>query len=118
MSDSDSPSQDLITDALTLLERIRDTGLIRKGTNEVTKSLERGNALIVFIAEDVSPPEIVRHLPLLAQEKNVAYLWVPSSEILGSSAGLDVHAASVAVTHAGSSDAELKSVIERVKQFN
>jgi len=112
------PSQDLITDALTLLERIRDTGRIRKGTNEVTKCLERGNAMMVFIGTDVSPPEVVRHLPLLAKEKGVAFLEVPSSEILGSSAGLDVPAASVAVENAGSSEAELKSIIERVKQFN
>ena len=115
---SDEPSQDLITDALTLLERIRDTGKIRKGTNEVTKCLERGNAKMVFIGKDVSPPEVVRHLPLLSKEKNVAFLEVPSSEILGTSAGLDVPSASVAIADAGSYDAELKSIVERVKQFN
>lgn len=115
---SNAPSQDLITDALTLLERIKDTGKIRRGTNEVTKALERGTALMVFIGGDVSPPEIIRHLPLLAKEKDVAYLEVPSSEILGKSAGLDVPSASIAVADAGSSEAELRSIIERVKQFN
>lgn len=115
---SNEPSQDLINDALTLLERIRDTGRIRKGTNEVTKCIERGNAEIVFIGQDVSPPEIIRHLPLLAKEKNIAYLEVPSSEVLGQSAGIDVPAASVAVEEAGSAESELKSIIERVKQFN
>ncbi|OLS18409.1 MAG: hypothetical protein HeimC2_44640, partial [Candidatus Heimdallarchaeota archaeon LC_2] len=30
------PSEDLIKDALTLLTKLRDTGKIRKGTNEVT----------------------------------------------------------------------------------
>ncbi|MHA2502280.1 MAG: ribosomal L7Ae/L30e/S12e/Gadd45 family protein [Candidatus Kariarchaeaceae archaeon] len=115
---SEGPSQDLITDALTLLERIKDTGKIRRGTNEVTKSLERGKAMMVFIGGDVSPPEIVRHIPLLAKEKGVAYLEVPSAEVLGSSAGLDVPAASISISDAGSSEAELKSIVERVKQFN
>ena len=43
---------------------------------------------------------------------------MPSSEILGKSAGLDVPSASIAVADAGSSEAELRSIIERVKQFN
>jgi large subunit ribosomal protein L7Ae len=115
---SEEPSQDLITDALTLLERVKDTGKIRKGTNEVTKAIERGNASLVFIGADVSPPEIIRHLPLLAKEKGIAYLEVPSSQVLGESAGIDVPAASVAIENAGSADSELKSIVERVKQFN
>jgi large subunit ribosomal protein L7Ae len=115
---SEEPSQDLITDALTLLERVKDTGKIRKGTNEVTKAIERGNASLIFIGADVSPPEIIRHLPLLAKEKGVAYLEVPSAQVLGESAGIDVPAASVAIEDAGSADSELKSIVERVKQFN
>ena len=112
------PSEDLITDALTLLTRIKDTGKIRKGTNEVTKAIERGQALLVYISQDVSPPEIIRHLPILAKEKNIAYLNVPSSDRLGNAAGIDVNAASVAIQDAGSAESDLKSVIERVKQFN
>ncbi len=112
------PSEDLITDALSLLNRIRDTGKIRKGTNEVTKCIERGDALLVFISQDVNPPEIIRHLPILAKEKNIAYLNVPSSERLGNAAGIDVGAASVAIQNAGSAETDLKSIVERVKQFN
>lgn len=114
----EQPSEDLIKDALTLLTKMRDIGKIRRGTNEVTKAIERGKAELVFVGGDVSPPEIVRHLPILAREKNVAYLTIPSSERLGSAAGLDVAAASVAIQDAGSSDADLKSIVERVKQFN
>lgn len=117
MSDS-QPSEDLIQDALMLLSRVKDTGKIKRGTNEVTKALERGLARLVFFGEDVNPPEIVRHIPLLAKEKNVAYLSVPSAESLGTSAGIEVSAASVAIIDAGSAESELRSIIERVKQFN
>jgi len=117
MSDN-TPSEDLIKDALTLLTKLREVGKIRKGTNEVTKCIERGVARLVYIAEDVTPPEVIRHLPILAKEKNVAFLNIPSSERLGNAAGLDVGAASVAIQDAGSADADLKSIIDRVKQFN
>jgi large subunit ribosomal protein L7Ae len=40
-------------------------GRIKKGTNETTKAVERGQAKLVVIAEDVDPPEIVGHLSLL-----------------------------------------------------
>ncbi len=113
-----TPPEDLINDALTLLGSIKEVGKIKKGSNEVTKSLERGTAKILFIAEDVSPPEIIRHLPILAKEKNIAYLKVPSSKQLGEYAGINVGAASVAIVDAASAEADLKSIIERAKQFN
>ncbi len=110
--------EELIEDSLKLLNIISDTGKIKKGTNEVTKALERGTALIIYIADDINPAEITRHLPILAAEKNVAYMMVPTSERLGKSAGIEVGAASVAIVDAASSDGELKSIVERVKQFN
>ena len=37
--------------------------------NEVTKSIERVQAKLVVMAEDVSPPEILFHIPLLCKKK-------------------------------------------------
>ena len=50
---------------LEAVEVARDTGRVKKGTNEVTKAVERGEAELVVIAEDVQPEEIVLHLPAL-----------------------------------------------------
>ena len=47
---------------------------IKKGTNEVTKAIERGTAKLVLIAEDVDPPEVVAHLPHICKDKNILYL--------------------------------------------
>ena len=113
-----TPPEELIEDALRLLSIVKDIGKIKKGTNEVTKALERGKALIVYIGGDVNPQEITRHLPILSSEKNVAYVTIPSAERLGQSAGIEVGAASVAIVDAASSDSELKSIVERLKQFN
>jgi len=41
--------------ALEALEVSRDSGKIKKGTNEVTKAIERGNAKLVLIGNDVNP---------------------------------------------------------------
>ena len=115
---SEQPPEELINDALLLLQQVTESGKIKKGTNEVTKQLERGNARLVFLAGDVTPAEIVRHLPILSKEKGVAYLKIPESKALGNAAGIEVGAASVVIIDAGRSESELKSIVERVKQFN
>jgi len=43
--------------ALEALESARDTGKIKKGTNEVTKAIERGIVQLVLISTDVQPEE-------------------------------------------------------------
>lgn len=76
-------------------------GKIKKGTNEVTKALERGDAKLVAIAKDVSPPEIVMHIPVLAEEKGIPCYEVASREELGAAAGLQVATTAVAITNEG-----------------
>ena len=61
--------KELADQVYSVVETARDTGKIRKGTNETTKAVERGQAVLVVIAEDVDPAEIVAHLPPLCDEK-------------------------------------------------
>ena len=51
---------------------------MKKGANETTKSLNRGVAELVVLAADTTPLEIVLHLPLLCEDKNVPYVYVES----------------------------------------
>lgn len=101
--------------ALEAVELARTTGKIKKGTNEVTKAIERGTAKLVLVAKDVSPPEVVMHLPLLGKEKGVPVIEVPSKEELGAAAGLSVPAVSVAVVQEGESKAIIKEIAEELK---
>ena len=97
----------------------RDTGRVRIGTNEVTKVVERGQAKLVIIAEDVDPEEIVMHLPILCEDKGIPYAYVPSKKELGSAAGIEVPAASVAIIDAGQAKdliAEIAKQIESIKK--
>ena len=101
--------------ALEAVELARTTGKIKKGTNEVTKAIERGTAKLVLVAKDVSPPEVVMHLPLLGKEKGVPVVEVPSKEELGAAAGLSVPAVSVAVVQEGEAKAIIKEITEEFK---
>ncbi|MGC9009403.1 MAG: 50S ribosomal protein L7Ae [Sulfolobales archaeon] len=102
--------------AYELVNKARTTGgKIKKGVNETTKAVERGEAKLVIIAEDVNPPEVVLHLPYLCDEKKVPYLYVPSKARLGQAAGIQVAASSVAVIDPGAAKDLLN---ELIKAFN
>jgi large subunit ribosomal protein L7Ae len=93
--------KELVDKAYQVVELARDSGKLRKGTNEVTKLVERGEAQMVVMAEDVTPEEILAHMPLLCEEKAVPYAYVPSKQELGVAAGLGKATASVAVLDPG-----------------
>ncbi len=90
------------------------TGRIRKGTNEATKAIERGMAKLVVIAEDVEPPEVVAHLPILCQERKTPYIFVPTKKGIGEAVGIDVPAASVCIIEEGEAKNLIKEIANRV----
>ena len=53
-----------------------------------TKTLNRGISEFVVMAADTEPIEILLHLPLLAEDKNVPYVFVPSKAALGRACGV------------------------------
>src|SRR5881296_4009409 len=100
-----------------VLRQASRTGKVRKGTNETTKAIERGIAKLVVIAEDVQPPEVVAHLPILCEERKIAYLYVPSKLELGKSAGLDVGSAAISVVEPGDGAQSLKDLLKIVENI-
>ncbi len=113
----DVPAE-LADDALEALEVARDTGRIKKGTNEVTKAIERGSALLVLIAEDVQPEEVVMHLPELANERDIPYVFVGQQDQLGRASGLEVGSAAAAITDAGEAGGAIESIGEKFAELN
>ena len=108
---------DLADDALDALSVARDTGSVKKGTNEATKAVERGNAQLVLIAEDVQPEEIVMHLPELADERSIPFVFVATQDDLGHAAGLEVGSAAAAVTDAGEASETIDDIAEKVEEL-
>ena len=106
--------RELIDKVYEAIEVAKATGKIRKGTNEATKVIERGQAKLVAIAKDVNPPEITMHIPLLAEEKGVPCIQVPSKEELGAAAGIDVPTGSVVIVQEGEAKQLIREIIEKM----
>jgi len=100
------------------IELARDTGSLRKGANEVTKVVERGKAAFVIMAEDVTPEEILAHIPLLCEEKEIPYLYVPSRKELGTTAGLKVSTTAVAIMEPGKGKALVENLGKKYAELN
>lgn len=103
--------------AYQLVQVARDSGKLRKGTNETTKAIERGIAKLVIIAEDVDPPQIVAHLPILCDERKISYLFVPSKLELGKSSGLNVGSAATSIVEPGDGAGILNELLKTVEDL-
>ena len=102
--------ENLTNKAYEAIELAAKTGKIKKGTNEVTKAIERGTAKLVLAAADVNPVEVILHLEPLCNEKGTPFVKVPSREELGAAAGLGIPTSSVAVVDAGESTGIIKEL--------
>ncbi len=100
-------------DIYAIIEKARKTGKVEKGTNEVTKAIERGTAKFVAYAADVNPKEIVQHLPVLCKEKKIPCKEVDSKQKLGIAAGIPVAASSVAIIEPGEAEKDIEALKEQ-----
>jgi large subunit ribosomal protein L7Ae len=106
--------ESLVKDALDFVENSYRSGKIKKGTNEVVKAIERGEAKVVVIAEDVSPPEVVFYIPVLCEERKVPYTYVKNKNDLGLKVGI-ASAASIAVTDFGKNEEAYKNLLSSIE---
>jgi len=94
-------------DIYQIVEKARKTGKVEKGTNEVTKAIERGTAKLVVYAGDVEPKEIIQHIPMLCKEKGILCREVESRQKLGIAVGIQVPSSSVAIIDAGDAQKDI-----------
>lgn len=107
---------EIIEATFDALRQAKETGKIKKGTNETTKAIERGVAKIVLIAEDVEPPEVVAHLPILCEERNIPYLFAPTKDKIGEVLGVQLPTAAACIIEAGESQELLDQIIPKLKE--
>ena len=108
-------SKEIQDKAYEAVEIARKSGKLKKGTNEVTKVIEKGVAKLVLIASDVNPIEVIMHIPVLCEEKKVPCVSVGSRSDLGAAAGLQVSTASVAIVQEGDSAELIKEIANKLK---
>ncbi|BFZ56987.1 RNA binding protein snu13 [Savitreella phatthalungensis] len=96
--------QALSNQILDLVQQASHVKQLRKGANEATKTLNRGISEFIVMAADTEPIEILLHLPLLCEDKNVPYVFVPSKAALGRACGVSRAVISASVTTNEASD--------------
>jgi H/ACA ribonucleoprotein complex subunit 2 len=53
---------------------------------EVVKALRKGEKGFCIIAGDISPVDVITHLPIMCEERGIPYFYVPSKHDLGAAA--------------------------------
>jgi large subunit ribosomal protein L7Ae len=109
--------EELISPIYEAIRVANESGKVRKGTNEATKAIERGISKLVIIAEDVEPPEVVAHLPILCEEQGAAYAFVPSKQELGKALGIDITSAAAAILDSGDAQHIIDQVVSSVSKI-
>jgi large subunit ribosomal protein L7Ae len=99
--------------ALEAAKMAKQGGSVKKGVNEVTKSVERNLATLVLIAEDVEPKEVVMHIPTLCEQKKIPFVYVPTKQEIGNAVGINVPCSAIAIEKAGQGEQIVKEVIAK-----
>jgi len=109
--------EELIAPIYEALRIAAQSGKVRKGTNEAAKAIERGVSKLIVIAEDVEPPEVVAHLPMICEEQGAAYVFVPSKQELGKALGIEVTSAAAAILESGDAQHIIDEVVSSISKI-
>ncbi|KAF3640115.1 H/ACA ribonucleoprotein complex subunit 2-like protein [Capsicum baccatum] len=65
-----------------LVRRAAEHKCLKRGVKEVVKSIRRGQKGLCVIAGNISPIDVITHVPILCEEADIPYIYVPSKEDL------------------------------------
>ena len=110
---------DLSVTILELVQQASNYKQLKKGANEATKTLNRGISEFIVMAADTEPLEILLHLPLLCEDKNVPYVFVPSKQALGRACGVSrpVIACSVTTNEGSQLKGQIQSLKDQIEKL-
>ncbi|KAK0613373.1 50S ribosomal protein L30e-like protein [Podospora aff. communis PSN243] len=111
--------QALVQEILDCIQQASHYRQLKKGANEATKSVSRGTSELIILAADTQPLSIVLHLPLLAEEKNVPYVFLPSKVAIGRACGVSRPVIAVSLTSNEASDlnSKIRALRDKVERL-
>ncbi|KAG8475831.1 hypothetical protein CXB51_032768 [Gossypium anomalum] len=65
-----------------LVRKAAELKCLKRGVKEVVKSIRRGHKGLCVIAGNISPIDVITHVPILCEEADIPYVYVPSKEDL------------------------------------
>lgn len=104
---------------MTLIQQAVNYKQLRRGANEATKTLNRGLSEFIVMAADAEPIEIILHLPLLCEDKNVPYVFVRSKQALGRACGVSrpIVACSVTIDEGSQLKSQIVSIQQEIERL-
>lgn len=101
-----------------LLKAVKESAegkTLRRGVKEVVKAIRKKEQGFVLIAGDINPIDVITHVPVLCEEAEIPYVFVPSKEELGL-AGLTKRPTSVVMVREGAKGpADYKECVDEIK---
>merc|ERR1712086_84953 len=70
-----------------VIKKATKTKQVLRGVKEVVKAVRKGTKGVCVIAGNISPMDVISHLPMLCEDNDIPYIYVRSKEDLGA-AGL------------------------------
>ncbi|KAI0024150.1 snrnp and snornp protein [Xylariomycetidae sp. FL0641] len=109
----------LVPEILDLVQQASHYRQLKKGANECTKTLNRGVSEIVVLAGDTTPLAILLHIPLLCEDKNVPYVYIPSKVALGRACNVSraVIAASITTNESSELSNQIRALKDKVERL-
>mmetsp|Transcript_15507 Transcript_15507/g.16095 ORF Transcript_15507/g.16095 Transcript_15507/m.16095 type:complete len:143 (+) Transcript_15507:12-440(+) len=114
-------TEKLASKLLKITKKLANLKLIRRGVKEVNKAFRKEEKGICIIAGDVSPIDVISHIPVCCEKKNMPYAFIPSRELLGEAAGTKRPTSVVILLKPPKDNKNRESydkIIEVVKEFN
>jgi H/ACA ribonucleoprotein complex subunit 2 len=104
---------------LTFARAASKSKTIRRGVKEVVKAVRKGEKGVCVIAGDISPIDVISHLPVLCEDNEVPYVFVPSKEALGTAGQTKRPTSCVLIKKGGDGDQKEKydEVSKKVKEM-
>eukprot|EP01038_Epipyxis_sp_PR26KG_P010079 gene10079-13545_t len=99
-----------------LVKKGNQSKIIRRGVKEVVKALKKGEKGFCVIAGDISPIDVITHLPILCEDKQVPYYYVPSKHDLGAAAATKRPTSCILVSPKGDTFSEMALYNKVVKE--
>ncbi len=105
--------------ALKVVKRAAKAKMIKRGIKEVQKAIRKHQKGVCVLAGDISPIDVICHIPILCEENDIPYVYVASKADLGTACTTKRPTSCVLITpgegfeHQELYD-ELKSAVEAV----
>lgn len=68
---------------LKLTRHLNREKALRRGVKDVVKAIKKGAKGIVILAADVSPVDVISHIPVMCEDARIPYIYVRSRMELG-----------------------------------